>query len=176
MRNVEVYYTSQGPQKVKEQTDRVEKYCTVMVELYEKLHIAFGLLNSKDAVSDAQLIDLENNVLPRIDVLWREVDRPRLSKKKPKLHVLLVHSAHFIRYFGRRLGLLSEQGIERLHNIDNKLNARVPNQKNFQQREIIKHRFRNLRDHPLVCMECLAHDENRSRHRKDPVAVAAMPE
>jgi len=175
LRNVKVYFTSQGPQKVQELTDRVNKYCTVMVELYEQLHIAFGLLNSKDAVSDAQLIDLENYVLPRIDVLWREV-YPLLSKKKPKLHVLLVHSADFIRYFGRRLGLLSEQGIERLHNIDNKLNARVPNQKNFQQRESIKHRFPNLRDHPLVCMECLKHDENRSRHRKDPVAVAAMPE
>ena len=158
-----------------------------MVELYEQLHIAFGLLNSKDAVSEAQLIDLEDNILPRIDELWRKVN-PLLSKiiiiiilyyiskKKPKLHVLLVHSSHFIRYFGRRLGLLSEQGIERLHNIDNKLNARVPNQKNFQQREIIKHRFRNLRDHPLDCMEYLAHDENRSRNHKDPAAVAAMPE
>ena len=149
----------------------IPAYCKHMSQMLEHLHVIFGLLNSKELVSEQEVVDLESRVIPELDKLWATLPpnpgKKALSKSTPKLHMLLVHTPQWLRAFGGRLGWVTEQGIERLHVDDNQLNDRMCNQKNIVLRETYKEGMRALDTHPKVMQLILSHAAARQRDLKN---------
>ena len=111
--------------------DKVMKFCSEMYILTSALDLLFSALSCFEPFEEIDVQNLEKNA-EQVGVLWRKLG---LGARKPKLHILEAHACEFIRAH-QPLGFVTEEGVEKLHSVRNRILRMFDTVKDVRQKEV----------------------------------------
>lgn len=138
--------------------DKVKKFCHDMYILTSALDLIFSALSCFKPFDETDILNLEKNA-EQVGILWRKLG---LGAKKPKLHILEAHACEFIRAH-QPLGFVTEEGVEKLHSVRNRILRMFDSVKDPRLKEVYLLRRENKLSDSKPGVRALAGRRKRTR-------------
>ena len=131
-----------------------------MYILTSALDLIFSALSCFKPFDETDILNLEKNA-EQVGVLWRNLG---LGAKKPKLHILEAHACEFIRAH-QPLGFVTEEGVEKLHSVRNRILRMFDSVKDPRLKEVYLLRRENRLSDTQPAVRAIAQGRKRKREK-----------